>query len=190
MLVEHRRGKELSALFTPAATATAADLVTASTLTSTPASTSSSEPPVPDTQAPSPTELLEEIHESATVTENVIYDHALTDPGLWNTKYTVTVDHWIFNGPTKCQNHDCDFSNSRRVFGEGEKTQTRYLTNTLFKRELRNGEFIKREWLLYSPPKGCLYFFPCRLLSKKESPFATSGFNDWKHSNVVAEHEN
>ena len=120
----------------------------------------------------------------------MIYDHALTDPGLWNTKYTVTVDHWIFNGPTKCQNHDCDFSNSRRVYGEGEKTQKRYLTNTLFKRELRNGEFIKREWLLYSPSKGCLYCFPCRLLSKKESPFATPGFNDWKHSNVVAEHEN
>ena len=75
---------KLSAWFTPAATATAPDLDTASTLTSTPASTFSSDPPVPDTQAPSPTELLEEIHESATVTENVnvIYDHALTDPGL------------------------------------------------------------------------------------------------------------
>ena len=35
-----------------------------------------------------------------------------------------------------------------------------------------------------------LYCFVCRLLSKKESPFATSGFNDWKNSNVIVEHEN
>ena len=30
----------------------------------------------------------------------------------------------------------------------------------------------------------------CRLLSKTESSSATSGFNDWKHSNVIVEHEN
>ncbi|XP_040203750.1 uncharacterized protein LOC120935756 [Rana temporaria] len=35
-----------------------------------------------------------------------------------------------------------------------------------------------------------LYCFACHLFSKTESPFATSGFNDWKHSNVIGEHEN
>ena len=69
--------------------------------------------------------------------------------------------------------------------------KTRYLSNNVFKRKLRNGECVKREWLLYSPSQGRLYCFVCHLLSKKESPFATSGFNDWKHcSNVIVEHEN
>ena len=68
--------------------------------------------------------------------------------------------------------------------------KTRYLSNSVFKRQLQNGECVKCEWLLYSPSQGCLYCFVCRLLSKKESPVATSGFNDWKHSNVIVEHEN
>src|SRR6218665_487749 len=72
--------------------------------------------------------------------------------------------------------------------GEGEE---RYLSKNLFKRELRNGECVKRIILiLYSPSQGCLYCFPCRLLSKKQSAFATSGFNYWKYSNLTVDHEN
>ena len=64
--------------------------------------------------------------------------------------------------------------------GEGEE---RYLSKNLFKRELRNGECVQRIILiLYSPSQGCLYCFACRLLSKKQSAFATSGFNYWKYS--------
>src|SRR6218665_1426206 len=44
--------------------------------------------------------------------------------------------------------------------------------------------------LLYSPSQGCLYCFSCRLLSKKQSAFATSGFNYWKYSNLTVDHEN
>ena len=90
-------------------------------------------------------------------------------------------------------NHDINLSNSRRVYKTAgvESMKTRYLSNNVFKRELRNGGCVKREWLLYSPFHGHLYCFVCHLLSKKESPFATSGFNDWKHySNAIVEHEN
>ncbi len=105
---------------------------------------------------------------------------------------TNTVDYWMSSGPSSCQNHDIDLSNSHRVYKTAgvESMKTRCLSNNVFKRELRNGECVKREWLLYSPTQGRLYCFVCRLLSKKESPFATSGFNDWKHSNVIVEHEN
>ena len=113
--------------------------------------------------------------------------------GLWNINDTNTVDYWNSSGPSSCQNHDINLPNSHRVYktaGE-ESMETRYLSNNGFKREMRNGECVKREWLLYSPSQGRLYCFVCRLLSKKESPFATSGFNDWKHcSNVIVEHEN
>src|SRR6218665_1063625 len=67
--------------------------------------------------------------------------------------------------------------------GEGEE---RYLSKNLFKRELRNGECVQRIILiLYSPSQGCLYCFSCRLLSKKQSAFATSGFNYWKYSIIL-----
>src|SRR6218665_3626436 len=46
------------------------------------------------------------------------------------------------------------------------------------------------ELVLYSPSQGCLYCFSCRLLSKKQSAFATSGFNYWKYSNLTVDHEN
>ena len=69
--------------------------------------------------------------------------------------------------------------------------KTWYLSNNVFKRELRNGECVKCEWQLYSPFQGRLHCFVCRLLSKKESSFATLGFNEWKYfSNVIVEHEN
>nr|XP_045587469.1 uncharacterized protein LOC123749426 [Procambarus clarkii] len=70
-----------------------------------------------------------------------------------------------------------------------ENMRERCLSNNVFKRELRNSEYVKREWLLYSPSQGRLYGFVCRLLSKKESPFATMGFSDWKSSNVIVEHK-
>ncbi|XP_042203699.1 uncharacterized protein LOC121853551 [Homarus americanus] len=77
---------KLSAWFTLGATATA-PLDTASTSMSTPASTSTSNLPVPDTPLSTPAAgdfPQEEMHESVTAKENVIY--LLTDPGLWNTK--------------------------------------------------------------------------------------------------------
>ena len=122
----------------------------------------------------------EEIPKSVTVKEFPIQE---TDPGPWNINDTNTVDYWISSGPSSCQNHDINLSNSHRVYKTAgvESMKTRYLSSNVF----------KREWLLYSPSQGRLYCFVCRLLSKKESRFATSGFNDWKHcSNVSIELEN
>lgn len=112
-----------------------------------------------------------------------------TDPALWDTKDSETVDYWLRNGPSNCQNHDCDFSGSRRVYGsEGESA--RYLSKSIFTRKLRNGETVKREWLLYSPSQGKVFCFICRLLSEQASTFSTTGFNDWKHSILIEGHEN
>lgn len=122
-------------------------------------------------------DLKEEVPKSVTVKEFALSIE--TDPGLWTIHDVNTIDYWLRSGPSCCQNHDSNLSNSRRVYkGAGvEKMKTRYITNMVFKRELRNGEFVKREWLLYFPSKGCLYCFVCRLLSKKESQFSTLRFN-------------
>ena len=71
----------------------------------------------------------------------------------------------------------------------GENTQKRYLSKNVFKKELQNGEYVKHEWQPYLPFKGRLLCFTCRLLSKTEFPFAISGFNDSKHSNIIVGNE-
>ena len=53
--------------------------------------------------------------------------------------------------------------------------KTRYLSNNVFKRELRNGGCIKRERLLYSPSHGCLFCFVCRLFPQKNLPLLHQG---------------
>lgn len=62
-------------------------------------------------------------------------------------------------------------------------------------RTIKNGERIRRQWLIYSCSKDAIYCFPCLLFGNKnkirESPFWEGGFSDWKHLNPrVSEHEN
>jgi hypothetical protein len=42
---------------------------------------------------------------------------------------------------------------------EIKKTETRHLTQAMFKRQLSNGEAADREWLIYSPSQGKMYCF-------------------------------
>jgi hypothetical protein len=114
-----------------------------------------------------------------------------TDPALWHPINNELRSYWINKGPSTCQNHTCGLSKSARDYTEGGKTKTRYLSQTAFKRVLRNGETVTREWLLYSPSKGSIYCFVCRLFSHKCTTFGSAGFNDWKHvSDYISGHEN
>ena len=74
----------------------------------------------------------EEIPKSVTVKEFAIQD---TDLGLWNINNTNTVDYWIHSGLSSLQNYDSNLSNSCRVYkgAGGDNTQTRYLSNNMFK---------------------------------------------------------
>jgi len=47
-----------------------------------------------------------------------------------------------------------------------------------------SGEKYFRNWLLYSPAKGNVYCFCCKLFStaSQKSRFSTDGFSDWKNA--------
>ena len=153
----------------------------ASTSTSTSIPTSNHPPPDTSVPVPDAGDIPQEHTQKYVTAEECAIK--VTDPGLWDIKNTSTVDYWIRNGPTSCQNHDCNLSNSRRVYDQvGGREDTRYLSKHLFKRELRNGECVKREWLLYSPSQGCLYCFACRFLSKKEASFVPVELNSSSYS--------
>ncbi|XP_015919050.2 zinc finger MYM-type protein 5-like [Parasteatoda tepidariorum] len=62
-----------------------------------------------------------------------------------------------------------------------------------YKKRLRNGEEVLREWMVYSVFKNALYCFPCRLFAAPSSLSAlvNQGFKDWKHlGESLAHHEN
>ncbi len=114
-----------------------------------------------------------------------------TDPGTWGEINDKVREYWVERGPQFCQNMTADFSGSEQQY----KNQKRRFSKSLFNRRLVNGENVRRDWLLYSPSKGAVYCFVCRLFGGNDnnahSKFgSTDGFNDWKHANDrIVEHE-
>ena len=108
-----------------------------------------------------------------------------TDPGLWQVTEELR-SYWIREGPERCSNRDSDFRDTKRAYS----SQSRYLQRSMFSGTLPNGQTTDRSWLIYSPAKKCVYCFCCRLLSAdRGNQFVGSGFNDWKHPNLISQHE-
>jgi hypothetical protein len=90
------------------------------------------------------------------------------------------------------QNKNCDFSTSKRKFGD----KTRCLTESTFYRQLANGEIRSREYLVYSPSSGSVFCAPCKLFGSKyvaptRSKLSTEGISDWKNiACILSAHEN
>ncbi|CAG9773635.1 unnamed protein product [Ceutorhynchus assimilis] len=76
-----------------------------------------------------------------------------TDSSLWPVSDDNLHSYWIDKGPSAGANRDSTFHKSARVYIEGSYTKTRNLCASLFKRQLRNGEVVDREWPIYSPSK-------------------------------------
>ncbi|XP_050064392.1 zinc finger MYM-type protein 5-like [Aphis gossypii] len=71
------------------------------------------------------------------------------------------------------------------------KNFNRHLTLAMFTRSLPSGQKCNRKWLLYSPSQGSVYCFVCKLYeSYRENPFISGGFDKWKKSERIGEHEN
>lgn len=106
------------------------------------------------------------------------------DPGFWGDIDEPTRKYWLQMGPDKCRNKDADNAASERI----HKQQKRYFSKSLFMRKLNNGELVKREWLLYSPSKGTIFCFACKLFGTS-CPLA-NGYSDWKNAYLrLSEHE-
>nr|XP_054588531.1 zinc finger MYM-type protein 1-like [Nothobranchius furzeri] len=111
-----------------------------------------------------------------------------TDPACWGKCDASVRAYWAERGPQSCQHMDVNFKASERVY----KQQKRFFSRLHFKRRLANGEYVQRQWLLYSPSTGAVFCFACCIFSdaKSKSCFET-GFSDWKHAtNRMKEHEN
>lgn len=109
------------------------------------------------------------------------------DPAEWIVNDS-TIDY-LLSLESIDQNLNADFSATKTY--DAIKKRTRALSKNVFRRKLKNGQFIDRKYLCYSPGKKSLFCIPCRLFGDGSSKFGTEGFNDW--SNVTKglnSHEN
>lgn len=96
-----------------------------------------------------------------------------------------TID-FIIKNPIVQDLNSFDFENSKRVY---EGSQSRYASKKLFFSTLRNGEQVRREWLLYSGSKNSVFCLPCMLFGKDRETSFVKGFNDWKNIARIDKHE-
>jgi len=105
------------------------------------------------------------------------------DPAEWRINNNL-IDH-LFSKEIN-QNVHADFSLSKARFGK----QDRFLSKSVFYRQLPNGESQLRKYLIYSPIKKVLFCVSCRLFDGT-SLLATEGFRDWSNVNkALSGHEN
>ncbi|XP_065664784.1 zinc finger MYM-type protein 5-like [Hydra vulgaris] len=104
------------------------------------------------------------------------------DPGLWIDFSAYDMAYWVDCGPTNCQHHFGPFNKSCRIYAGGKKTS--FVPKN-------NSEQYRREWLLYSPSTGSVYYFVCKLFASTGfKNFADkNGFSDWKNNIYVDNHE-
>ena len=150
---------------------------------------------LPSSEAPEPgpsAELAAVVVPVAEITarEADYKDSYNKDPARWGKIDDRVQSYWAKKGPESCQNKEADIQASERPYGQHK----RYFSKNLFKRELQNGEYVIREWLLYSPSVGSVFCFACRLYGEAgnvKCPFKTTGFSDWKHAtDRLKKHEN
>ncbi|KAF0717433.1 zinc finger MYM-type protein 1-like, partial [Aphis craccivora] len=110
---------------------------------------------------------------------NVVKDIDLSDPYNWPDSINsyLRVD-LVKLGPRRNINIKYPISSI-------DKTE-RQFSNSLYSRKLSNGEFIDRQWLVYSVSSDRVYCFCCKLFPShatnlRISSLATVGLRDWKH---------
>jgi len=104
------------------------------------------------------------------------------DPALWEINEELR-EYFAMYGII--QNDDGDFSKSIRKYSD----QNRFLNKNVFFKKLVNGEVVKRCHLVYSKSTGRIYCAPCKLYGGTTS-LGTDGFNDWKNSLIIHDHDN
>ena len=120
------------------------------------------------------------------------YDNLKDDVGFWKTLNSDEMSFWIEKGPSETQYWDGPFTASKRVY----KNQSRSCSRNVLSSAKSNGETYPRECPVYSPTKGKVYCFVCKLFTKwseNDSSLAAiifHGFDDLAHCQLIQTHEN
>ena len=99
------------------------------------------------------------------------------------------IGFWANKGSSILQN--CD----EQVFKEFQKktnsSSTRKYSKHLFLRNNKNNETLNRFWFCFSPTKGKIYCYACKLVATQRIQLSGDGFTEWKHAcERTSEHKN
>jgi len=143
-----------------------------------------------DNQNFQPTSGQEDQVQGKSYSDTYAVEHSITvADGLWTELSQEEISYWVERSPSQIQYSSEPFFNSKRVY----KNQSRFCTKALFHSTKSNGETYNRVWLVYSPSKGRVYCFVCKLFPNTASSDIASvyeGFYDWKNSFLIQTHEN
>ncbi|XP_031334591.1 zinc finger MYM-type protein 1-like [Photinus pyralis] len=141
-------------------------------------------------------EVLQKVNVDVAVAETSTQSNEIpNDAGLWPELISDELRVYLVKqGPDQVRHMNAKFASQTRPASEKSKGLVRNLTKNWFYKVLENNQKTLRTWMLYSPAKGSLVCFCCRLFdrnSSQSSSFSKSdGFKNWlKLSPKVDEHE-
>ncbi|XP_025199039.1 zinc finger MYM-type protein 1-like [Melanaphis sacchari] len=134
------------------------------------------------------------------ITEYQLQDEATfcgfkNDIGLWPANITKEmIEYWAKKSSTELQNCDkLSMQNTVPFYQDEPRDNSNFVrkcTKNMFTRRNKNQETVNRFWLCFSPSKGKIYCYPCKLMSSQNTKLSREGFNDWKHaSDRLYDHE-
>ena len=120
---------------------------------------------------------------------NFNYDTFSNDPAGWKSSEEL-VSYFVEKEyvPQNKKFDNAEFINSTvQVIGNKQ----RFLSKSMFKRKMINGEEVDRTWLIFSPKTKMLYCGVCKLFSPTSTEMLITKFNDWKNAaSRLLSHEN
>lgn len=119
----------------------------------------------------------------------VTYEVFSDDPAEWTVNEEL-IEYFIKRGYIS-QNVDFDcvdfLKSTSKLCGSGFKQ--RFISKSMFKRKMINGEEVDRNWLVFSPKTKNIYCAVCKLFSASSDQFVC-GFSDWKNASArISSHE-
>lgn len=104
------------------------------------------------------------------------------DISMWpENNVSEFVDYWVKKGSSKIQCNNSDLFNCKS-FIQKDTNRYRKCTSSMFEKNIKNEDLIKRTWLCFSPVSGKLYCFHCKLFNSKQSQFTREGYCNWKNA--------
>lgn len=117
--------------------------------------------------------------ENPTVLTHIDYD--FSDPARWPNLSSDIIQTIVEKGLHQIRESEFTFP----------VTKNRKFSSKHYNREIANGTFVRRTWLIYSKIKDAVFCFPCKLFGKLiPIGLVSSGFSNWNHiSQMLKEHE-
>ena len=112
------------------------------------------------------------------------------DIGVWPRHLSKDfIEYWIKRDMKNLRNCDAKLF-ELKSWKQRDGHIYRKCQPSMFERRLQNGEVVNRSWLCFSPTKGKVYCYACKLMGKSKTQVSDDGYCDWKHASTwLSEHE-